>query len=75
MHEISQGSCMGCVHTSSRLLDQMNHIIDHIIDRNLSSVKPLSGSEICTFIYSDGFSGIFKKEMDIVDVKSGINVL
>lgn len=62
MHEICPES-FGSVHASFMLLDQSNHIIDHIIDTNLSSVKSLSSSEICTFIYrieSDGFSGIFK---------------
>lgn len=51
MHKISQGRSMGSAYASSMLLDQPNHIIDHILDTNESSVKSLSTPEICTFIY------------------------
>lgn len=65
---------MGSGHASSVLLDRSNHIIDHIIDTNLSSGKSLSSSGMCTFICSinsDGFSGMFKqkKEVEILDEK------
>ncbi len=52
----------GPIHVRAMLLDQSNHIIDYIIDTNVSVLRRFRALKYAlssTTLNSDGFSGIF----------------